>query len=360
MRQRLGFSLLLISAVLMLPVHGLAQAGASANSNTSANASANAGGNSVNAKAEAQAKADAQAKIDAQKKADAVARAAAEKKAAAEAKAQATANAAAQKKAEAEAKAQAQATATANAAAQKKAEAQAKAEGQANATAQTTVNLAKPSWQAVTDKLFGTPDGGLLDGKSAFNFSAKDVSLTSDQSAAFFGSSSSSSTNLAALVEAAEALRGQVRMDGTIEGKPFEMKLAGRELKIEGITLTAAQRDALSAELRGISGLHEAKIEALIDGRASVINIAGGRDRIELLGRNRADVERADGKQKVDIEHGATIDHKVEIERPGAAVDTHERVETGGRATIERPEAPRPVVIEKPERPGLGGVLGGK
>src|SRR6185503_14929670 len=84
---------------------------------------------------------------------------------------------------------------------------------QATATSQTDVKLDKPSWQVVLDKLFGTPDNGLLDGKKAFQFRAENLSLTADQATAFFASSSTSTQDLAALIEAAQALHGQVRME---------------------------------------------------------------------------------------------------------------------------------------------------
>jgi len=211
---------------------------------------------------------------------------------------------------------------------------------------QGTVTLKEPTWQAVLDKLFGTPDSGLLDGKKAFDFRAEDLKLTTDQSANFFTFSTASPANLAALIEAAQALHGQVRMEGTIDGKPFEFKLAGREIKIEGLNLTAAQRERLANELRGISGLREAKIDALVDGKATTTVIAGGKERISLVRGERPENGRGDDKQKLDrpaksdIEHRADIEHRVEIDRGGRA-DT--RVEHGGRIgrPIEKPELPR-------------------
>jgi hypothetical protein len=309
MRQaRLIISIFSVATLLILPVPADAQS-ASAGATSSTNASANTAGKSVNANGQAQASANGQANMDA------------------------AAKLAAEKKAQAQAKAEAQA----NVAAQKKAEAQAKAE----AAAQANVNMAKPSWQAVLDKLFGTPDNGLVDGKSAFQFRAEDVSLTADQGAAFFSSSATSSTDLASLIEAAAAVHGQVRMDGMIDGKPFELKLAGRELKIEGLSLTAAQRESLSAELRGISGLREAKIDAIVDGRASVLHIAGGNERIQLL-RERPE---NGGDRKVDL--GSRVDGsgKVELDRPGR-IESSGRVENSGR-------------IEIPEKP-VGSILGGR
>jgi hypothetical protein len=309
MRQiRFVFPVLSLLAVLMIPAQ---QAAAQT---------------SANANAQAQASANAKANVDAQKKADAATKAAAEKKAQAETKAQSQVDAAAQKKADAQA--------------------QAKTAAQASAAAQSDVRLNKPSWQTVMDKLFGTPENGLLDGQKSFDFRADSVILTSAQSDAFFNGSSS--TSLSALIEGAEALHGQIRMEGTIDGAPFELKLAGRELKIAGLTLTAAQRDALVTELKGIDGLHEAKIAGMIDGRASVINLAGGHERIELLGRDNSD--RGEGKRvevpaRVDLEHKTEINTRADIDR-GGRVETSGRSETSGR-------------VEIPEKP-VRSVLGGK
>jgi hypothetical protein len=353
MRQaRLAISIFSVWTVLLLPVQQADAQSASANANSSTNAAANASGKSVNAQGQAQASANAQANMDA------AAKLAAEKKAAAEARAQAAAKAAAEKAAEKKADAQAKAEAQASAAAQKKAEAQAKAE----AAAQANITMAKPSWQAVMDKLFGTPDNGLVDGKSAFQFRAEDVALTAEQGASFFSSSATSSADLASLIEAATALHGQVRMDGTIDGKPFELKLAGRELKIEGLTLTAAQREALSAELRGISALRETKINALVDGRASVIHIAGGQERLQLLGRERSESNGGAGERKVDVGSRADASGKVEIDR-GAKIESSGRVENSGRIESGRIENSGRVEnsgrIEVPEKP-VRSILGGK
>src|SRR5678816_3167194 len=127
----------------------------------------------------------------------------------------------------------------------------------APATAQsdikTNVNLRAPEWQTVLDRLFGTPDNGLLDGARGFRFEAENITLTPEQSAAFLAADSP--RNLSALIESVEALHGKVELEGIIGDRPFELKVAGRELKLEGLTLTEAQRQALVSELKGISGL---------------------------------------------------------------------------------------------------------
>jgi len=209
---------------------------------------------------------------------------------------------------------------------------------QTSAKAGTTIDLKSPTWQAVLDRLFGTPDSGLLDGTKPFRFRAEDVTLTATQSADFF-TSASSLLSLTELIKGAEAVHGLVRMEGTIDGKPFELKIAGRELKLEGLTLTAAQRDALAAELRTIPGLHEAKIEALVDGQRTVTKLEGDHHlKLELLDHDRGKQERpeqsrGDDKQRIELPH-IEIDHSVNAE-------LHSSVERGASGRVlERIELP--------------------
>lgn len=197
-----------------------------------------------------------------------------------------------------------------------------------------TVNLQSPEWQTVLDQLFGTPDNGLLDGTKKFEFRAEDIALTLDQSTAFFTDIDSPSS-LAALIEAAQDLRGNIRLEGTIDGSPFSLKLAGRELKLEGLTLTEAQRQALVSELNAISGLKEMKIQALVDGRSTVTKVQGHHEKLEI--RDEPDSDLREQKQnRIERERP----EKLKIERP-ARIEKLERLER-----IER--------FEKPERPERG------
>jgi hypothetical protein len=207
-----------------------------------------------------------------------------------------------------------------------------------------TVNLKAPEWQTVLDRLFGTPDNGLVDGTGAFRFQAEDITLTTEQSAAFFAADSPQS--LSALIEAVEALHGTVRLEGIVGEQPFELKIAGRELKLAGLTLTEAQRQALVYELKGISGLHEMKIQALVDGRMTVTKVQGNHEKLEIEGRNQ--IQRQDRVALEDRDERADRsrrDHVEKIERPEKPekLEIHERVERSGR--IDRIER-----IEKPER----------
>jgi hypothetical protein len=203
-------------------------------------------------------------------------------------------------------------------------------------TAQTdskaSLSLEAPDWQTVLDRLFGTPDSGLLDGTRSFEFRAEDVTLTAAQSAEFF-TSTASPVNLATLVETTQTLHGTVRLEGTIDGQSFELKIAGRELKLEGLVLTSDQLQELVTELRA-AGLHEMKIQALVDGQMTVLKAERNHEKIEVLGSKR------DKHEVVFTERGKR-------ERP-------EKIEIA-REKPERPE--RPARFERPEKPehvGLG------
>lgn len=215
----------------------------------------------------------------------------------------------------------------------------------ASATAQpdikTNINLKAPEWQSVLDRLFGAPDNGLLDGTRSFRFQAEDITLTPEQSAAFFVADSPQS--LSALIESVETLHGTVRLEGIIGDQPFELKIAGRELKLEGLTLTEAQRQALVNELKGISGLHEMKIQALVDGRMTVTKVEGHHEKLEIERRNHDKIDREDLEDRDERANRDRRDHveKIEIERPEKP-EKVERVESGRIDRIER--------IEKPER----------
>lgn len=193
-------------------------------------------------------------------------------------------------------------------------------------TEKTNLELESPDWQTVLDSFFGTleaPDTGLLDGNQNFKFRAEDIVLTSTQAELF--TSPDYGQNLAVLIEAAIALHGNIRLEGTIDGEPFELKLAGRELKIQGLTLTSAQRESLVAELSSVSGLKEMKIQALVDGKTTITKYQGGHEKIEI--RNGGRPEHAGKPEKVEIERHGRIEARERIERP---------------ARIEKPERPEP------------------
>jgi hypothetical protein len=225
--------------------------------------------------------------------------------------------------------------AKANAEAKAKAEAGDKAKAEAAAKSNTKVNLDGSSLSTVLDRLFGTPEDGLLDGKGSFNLHAENMTMTSAESAAFFAAVDSEQ-GLAAAIRAAEPLHGVIRLEGAIDGQPFELKFSGRQLKIEGLTLTAAQRDTLIAELRGVEGLKEMKIEATMDGQKTMTRIQGGQEKFEILGSKKPDRDQESrGKSGVGVEKSARVDARERIDGP-VRVDGAQRIEGGGRIGIER------------------------
>jgi hypothetical protein len=184
--------------------------------------------------------------------------------------------------------------------------------------AKAIINLNNPDWQAVLDKLYGTPDDGLLDGTRNFDLRAEDLVLTGTQGDFF--TSLDSPQNLPALIGVLDLPNSKIRLEGTIDGEPFSLKLAGRELKIEGLDLTAEEREALVAQLNTIPGLREMKIEATVDGLTTVTKVQGGHEKYEI--RNNGRPERP-GKPEIE-HHGRRLGH--------------ERIERLGR--IEKPERP--------------------
>ena len=66
-----------------------------------------------------------------------------------------------------------------------------------------------------------------------------------------------------------------MHIQGEIDGEDFELKISGRQIKLEGITLTAAQRDALVASLREVDGLKQIKINAIVNGEKTTIRLQG-------------------------------------------------------------------------------------
>ena len=194
-------------------------------------------------------------------------------------------------------------------------------------TTQSEVKLDAPTLDAVVDKLFGVPDGGLLDGTKSFQIQAKNMELTAEQATNFL--SGASEENLATLITGTETLHGVVHLRGEIDGERFELKISGRQLKLDGITLTSAQRDALIASLREIEGLKEMKINAIVDGEKTTIRLQGN-----LL---RSDLESREGRDRGRREHDRALE--VRGENSG-----HQRVEHLER--IER--------VDRPEHGGEG------
>jgi len=188
-------------------------------------------------------------------------------------------------------------------------------------TTQSDVKLDAPAFDALVDQLFGAPDGGLLDGTKSFQLHVKNMDLTAVQSADFF--SATSTENLATLVAGTETLHGVVHIQGEIDGEDFDLKISGRQLKLDGITLTAAQRDALIASLKEVDGLKQIKITAIVDGEKTTIRLQGNLLKSDVGTREAG---RENGRRGLDRalevrnEHAERIEHLGRIERPEPGV----------------------------------------
>jgi hypothetical protein len=216
----------------------------------------------------------------------------------------------------------------------------------ANLAAAQEVKLDGVTFQQVLDRLFGTTaNPGLLAGKERFELRATDVTLTAAQEQSFFVPTAANNSDFAALVTAAEQIKGsEVKIRGLVDGAPFELKLEGKEVKVEGLSLTQAQLDSLINQLKGISGLREAKIETVVDGKPMVVKI-----------ENRAGVVKVvDLPRHHDHEKHASNDNHGQGSGSGqsARADLTEKPQH-----IDRPEksdkVERPEKIDHIERPEI-------
>jgi len=192
------------------------------------------------------------------------------------------------------------------------------------------VKLDGVPFQQVLDRLFGTASTpGLLGANQRFELRAGDVTLTREQEQSFFVPSAANTADIADLVTAAEQVRGRVKIEGLVDGAPFELKVSGREVKLEGLNLTQAQLDSLVGQLKGISGLREAKIESIVDGR-----------RMEIKIENRAGVMKVEDRER---HSGAAHVHEADDDHGQRASNQNRGPERS--ASLERPEK-----IEKLEK----------
>jgi hypothetical protein len=195
------------------------------------------------------------------------------------------------------------------------------------------VKLEDVSFQEVLDRLFGTAaTPGLLDGDEKFQFHAEGVVLTSDQ-LLFFVPTDANTSDFADLIAAAEQIRGaELKIQGLIDGVPFDLKLSGKQVKLDGITLTQAELDVLVEELQGIEGLHEAKIQAFVDGEEVVVKIENIPGRVKIEGGALQQEARGRGMNEA---RGA-LNRPEKLERPvkperAERIERFERPERGGR-----------------------------
>jgi len=212
------------------------------------------------------------------------------------------------------------------------------------------IDLEGASFQEFLDQLFGTPEtDGLLSGEGPFVLHGKDIMLTPEEAQNFFAPASPSEMDFASLVAAFEELKGgNIKIEGFVDGSPFQFMIAGRQLKLEGISLTQAEFDALVAELQDLPGLHEAKIEATVDGELVSVNMQNvpGRVRVQFgdltsddeeLEASRTENRGRRNEQAENTEAATNRPERVDVpERPNRT----ERIERLER--IERPDFERP------------------
>jgi hypothetical protein len=220
------------------------------------------------------------------------------------------------------------------------------------------VTINNPDLQVALDQLFGTTtSAGLLQGTKPFELRVENVVLTSQQADMFFASSTTNPEDLSDLIAKAEAIKGaELKIAGTIDGKAFDLKMEGKEVKAEGLVLTQAEFDALVAQLKATTGLREAKITATVDGQLKIAKLENmpGRVKIEnrdLHGKEPHPVPHVEplsntGKSDARLAMTDRTDHIDKMEK----VERPEKVEKIERPqTIERIE--KPVKIERIERP---------
>jgi hypothetical protein len=209
------------------------------------------------------------------------------------------------------------------------------------------VKLEGADFEAVLDQLFGsTSSDGLLEGTKSFELRAENVVLTPQQADLFFVPSSTNSKDISDLIAKAEAIKGaEVKISGSIDGGPFDLKLSGKQVKAEGLILTQAEFDALILQLQNTPGLHEAKIEANVDGQLKVAKLENIAGRVKI--ENRDFPGDFPGKDPNAVPHVEPLSDKSKSDtRPVLSERPDRDVRPAKVEKIERPEK-----VERVERP---------
>jgi hypothetical protein len=204
----------------------------------------------------------------------------------------------------------------------------------------------------VQDRLFGS--SGLLSQPTRAEVHVRGIVLTPEQEQAFFVRTGS--RDFAAVVAAVEQsrlrdvrLRGVVEVPttgGAVNRVAFEAKVAGREVKVEGLTLTQAQFDSLVSALQSVSGLREFKVEAVVDGKRVAAKFENGVLRTETKGERRGRDASRTTSDRSDRGRSEATDRAVSPER----VEKVEKVERPQR--VERTERVQVERVDRPERRG--------
>jgi len=214
------------------------------------------------------------------------------------------------------------------------------------------VKLEGPDFQVVLDQLFGsTTSDGLLQGTKSFELRAENVILTPQQADMFFVPSSTNTRDISDLIAKAEAIKGtELKISGSIDGGPFDLKLSGKQVKAEGLILTQAEFDTLISQLQITPGLHEAKIEANVDGQLKVAKLENIPGRVKIENRD------FHGKDSHPVSHVEPLSDKSKDDtRPALSERSDHDVRPEKLEKIERPEKvekiERPDKVERIERP---------
>ena len=232
------------------------------------------------------------------------------------------------------------------------------------------IDVEGASFQQILEQLFGTLEvEGLLSSNKPFVLHGQAITLTPEEAQNFFSPVSPNEMDFASLVAAFEdSKRGNIHLEGLIDSTPFQLAIAGRQLKLEGISMTQEEFNALVAELQDVPGLHQAKIEATVDGELVSVNMQNvpGQVRIhtgtsalesEALKESGAETQGHRSNQPERIEAARNNRGPERVERP----EMPERPEKAERPEkVERPEKMERIEridrIERPdlERPGVG------
>lgn len=219
------------------------------------------------------------------------------------------------------------------------------------------IDLEEPSFQEVLEQLFGTMEtSGLLEGDNPIVLHASDVTLTLEEAQDFFTPESPSDQDFAALIEAFEELKGgNIRIEGLlvdplVVDSPFAFMIAGRQIKLDGLILTPEELDALVASLEELPGLHEAKIDAIVDGEPVSVKLQIKAEQVRNQGSNLG--SEAEVLETSGTENQGRRGNRVERIEAATSNRGLERVER-----MERPEKPEKVErlerIERIERPEI-------
>lgn len=205
------------------------------------------------------------------------------------------------------------------------------------------VNLRTATLQDILDQLFGTgTTPGLLNGNQPFELRAENVMLTPQQAQNFFFPTTPATMDFATIVADVEKIPGaELKIEGVLNGAPFELKIERGEVKVEGLVLTQDQLNALVNQLQATAGVREVKVEALVNGKLVEVKIENGEEKIEHA-RHRGERH---GRQEA---RGRDRNDKAEHAHDAEHMRHHDRVERVERVDRhDRPERP-----ERPERMG--------